>query len=248
MSNVQVLEREQPAVPARILTPSDMLDRALTQGASVEVLEKLMALHERWETNQARKAFDSAIAEARAKIPAIKKNKHVGFDSKNGGARTDYMHETLDEIERTVVPILSEFGLSYRFRTEQTEANKVTVACLIRHRDGHWEENALSANVDTSGNKNHIQAIGSVVTYLQRYTLKAALGLSAALADDDGNAAGGNDFIDSDEVENIHNMLAATGADKDRFLKFIGASAVETIRSKDYDRAVAALQKKAAGK
>ena len=37
---------------------------------------------------------------------------------------------------------------------------------------------------DQSGNKNGFQAIGSAVTYLQRYTLKSALGLSAEVDDD----------------------------------------------------------------
>ena len=37
---------------------------------------------------------------------------------------------------------------------------------------------------DQSGSKNGFQAIGSAVTYLQRYTLKAALGLSAEVDDD----------------------------------------------------------------
>lgn len=246
MSNVQVLEREQPAVPARILTPSDMLDRALTQGASVEVLEKLMALHERWETNQARKAFDEAMAAAKAEIPVISKNREVDFTSSKG--RTHYRHEDLAEVVRTVTPILGRHGLSHRFRATSNPNEPIVVTCIIAHREGHSEEITLSAGRDDSGNKNSIQAVGSTLTYLQRMTLKAALGLAASDDDDAQSAAGGNDFIDSDEAENIHNMLAATGADKDRFLKFIGASAVETIRSKDYDRAVAALQKKAAGK
>jgi hypothetical protein len=64
----------------------------------------------------------------------------------------------------------------------------VTVSCIISHRAGHSEENSLSARHDTSGNKNPIQALGSAVTYLQRYTLKAAVGVAAA-ADDDGQTA-----------------------------------------------------------
>jgi hypothetical protein len=53
---------------------------------------------------------------------------------------------------------------------------------------GHSERTTLSATADTSGSKNSIQAIGSTVTYLQRYTLLAAVGLAAG-GDDDGQAA-----------------------------------------------------------
>lgn len=65
----------------------------------------------------------------------------------------------------------------------------MTITCVISHRDSHGEENSLSAGADHSGEKNAIQAIGSTPTYLQRITLKVALGLAAA-EDDDGKAAG----------------------------------------------------------
>ena len=35
------------------MTPMEMLDRAVSNGASVETLSKLMDLQERWEANQA---------------------------------------------------------------------------------------------------------------------------------------------------------------------------------------------------
>lgn len=129
----------------------------------------------------------------------------------------------------------------------QPEPAKVSVTCIISHRDGHSEENTLSASVDTSGNKNHLQAIGSAVTYLQRYSLKAALGLSVA-DDDDAQAAGGNYTIDSEEAQAIRDMITASGADEKRFLDFLGVSDVSLIRSKDYNRATEALRRKASSK
>ncbi|MEP5450516.1 ERF family protein, partial [Roseibium sp.] len=65
----------------------------------------------------------------------------------------------------------------------------VKVTCIIQHRAGHVEETTLMGGADQSGNKNGFQAIGSAVTYLQRYTLKAALGLSAEVDDDAQSAA-----------------------------------------------------------
>jgi hypothetical protein len=172
------------------LTPMDLLNRALSQGAGIEIIEKFMDLQDRHERNQARKAFDAAIADAKQEIPPIIKNRRVFFEAKSAGAKnTDYRHEDLGEIARTVDPILGRFGLSYRWRTKAVPNEPVTVTCILSHRGGHFEENSLSAGRDESGNKNAIQAIGSTVTYLQRYTLKAALGLAAS-NDDDGQAAG----------------------------------------------------------
>lgn len=176
--------REVSAVSGGALTPSDMLAHALTNGAGLDMVEKLMALQERWEANQARKAFDDAMARLREKMPRVVKDKEVDFVNK-ANQRTYYRYEDLDSISSAVSPVMSELGLSFRWRTDNN-ASGVKVTCVITHCDGHFEETSLSAPLDTSGNKNSIQSIGSAITYLQRYTLKAALGLSAA-ADDDGH-------------------------------------------------------------
>ncbi|MCZ4089362.1 ERF family protein [Sinorhizobium psoraleae] len=175
---------EQPA--RAVVTPMEMLDRAVSSGASVETLTQLMNLQERWEANQARKAFDEAMAAVKANMPKIVKSRKVDFTTSKG--RTNYQYEDLASIMSQIGPVLSEHGLSVRYRTSAEPNQPITVTCIISHRLGHSEENTLMAGRDDSGNKNSIQAIGSTVTYLQRYTLKAALGLAAA-ADDDGGKA-----------------------------------------------------------
>ncbi|MBD9453280.1 ERF family protein [Rhizobium sp. RHZ02] len=163
-----------------------MLDRAVTSGANVETLTQLMNLQERWQATQARMAFDEAMATAKANMPAIIKTRKVDFTSNKG--RTNYQYEDLASIMNQIGPVLSANGLSVRYRTSAEPNQPIAVTCIISHRQGHSEENTLMAGRDDSGNKNSIQAIGSTVTYLQRYTLKAALGLAAA-ADDDGGKA-----------------------------------------------------------
>ncbi len=158
-----------------LLTPMDMLGRALAQNAPIEILERLVVMQERWEANQARKAFEAARAAAKAEIPTITKNRTVDFTTAKG--RTHYNFEDLAEIARTIDPILGKYGLSYHWRTSSTPGEPIIVTCFLTHRDGHSSDgNTLSASRDESGNKNGIQGIGSTVTYLQRYTLKAALG------------------------------------------------------------------------
>lgn len=166
----------------------DIVQSALKSG-NVEMYREAVALFKELEGMAARKAFDNAMADAKAEIPVIRKNRRVQFDSRKAGATsTDYRHEDMAEIARTVDPILSKFGLSYRFRVSSNVNEPVKVICVLSHRDGHFEETELSAGRDDSGNKNHIQQVGSTVTYLQRYTLKAALGLAAS-NDDDGQAS-----------------------------------------------------------
>jgi hypothetical protein len=160
-----------------------MLANAVEKGADIGVLERLMRLSEEWKAANAKRAFSGALAACQNEIPRIIKNRTVKYESRGG--RTSYQYEDLASIVEDVKPAMAKYGLSQRWRTDSTQAGFVSVICIIEHEDGHSEETALSGPYDTSGGKNAIQAIGSVVTYLQRYTLKAALGIAAA-RDDDG--------------------------------------------------------------
>lgn len=186
-SGVIVPAQRAPAVPMPDPNPMAMIAAAVKQGWEPERLKQLMDLQERWEKSEARKAFDAAIAAAKAEIPVIHKNRTVDFTSAKG--RTYYQYEDFAEVARTADPVLSKHGLSYRFRTSSKPGEPVVVTCILAHRSGHYEETTLDAARDDSGNKNSIQAIGSTLTYLQRMTLKAALGLAAS-ADDDARGAG----------------------------------------------------------
>lgn len=233
------VEVMKPQAGAVVQTPMDMIARAIETGAGMETVEKLMGLQERWEKNQARKAFDEAMAVAKADMPVIVKNREVDFTSAKG--RTNYRHEDMAGIARQVDPILARNGLSYRFRTSSLPNEPVTVTCIISHRLGHSEENSLTAGRDESGNKNSIQAVGSTVTYLQRYTLKAALGLSAS-TDDDAKSVEPVETITADDVQNLRDMLKAKGAPEAPFLKWAKVSKIEDIPADYYDSCVEAIK------
>jgi hypothetical protein len=225
------------------MTPMTMLDRAVASGANIEVIEKLMGLQERWEANQARKAFDNAMAAAKAEIPVILKDREVDFVGKTG-IRTHYHHESLAEIARTVDPILAKHGLSYRFETES--ADRIHVICIISHRDGHSVRNGLSAPRDDSGNKNPIQGIGSTISFLQRYTLKSGLGLAAA-KDDDAAGAGGNgngEPISEDQVLAIQSLIKEVNADTVKLCKYFKVGALTEIPATKFDAVIEALESK----
>lgn len=239
--NQQIVETTQAAHevwPVVVATPLDMLNRAVTQGADPVILERLMALYERWEVKQACRAFDEALAAAKAKIPTIVKNRHVGFESrKPGAAKTDYRHEDLAEIARTIDPILGAHGITYRWRTTSEINQPITVTCILSHRAGHREENTLIGPRDDSGNKNSIQAIGSTVTYLQRYTLKAALGLAAS-NDDDGAKSEPDECIESDQFAVIKKLMVEARTDEVKFLKLFKIDAIADLPTSKFQKAV----------
>jgi len=189
-NGVTKMERPEAQPPADPMV--SMIERVvLNPDADLDKLERMLAMRERMEAQTARISFARALSQARAAIPPIVKDATVDYTAKGSDKRTHYKHETLAGIARAIDPILAEHGLSYRFRTEQGNGG-VRVTCIVQHSDGHSEETSLAGAPDGSGSKNSFQAVGSAVTYLQRYTLKAALGLSAEV-DDDGQGAAPRD-------------------------------------------------------
>lgn len=171
-------------------TPMAMIQQAVAQGAGIDVLERLMHLQIRWEAHEAKKAFVEAMNRFKANPPEITKNKDVAFGN------TKFSHATLDHVCAEVIKGLSAVGITHSWKTSQPEG-KIRVTCVLTHEMGHSEDGAtLEGSPDTSGSKNSIQAIGSAVTYLERYTLLAATGLAAKAQDDDGRESEGGKLDD----------------------------------------------------
>jgi len=168
---------------ATIPTPSDLISQAIDKGLDVEQLGKLMDLQEHYEANLARKAYADAMNRFQAKKPKLVKSSNVNYTTPKGGT-TNYNFIPLPQIQKAIDKEASKVGLSYSWKQELLE-NNIKITCVVTHIDGHSEETWLSAPADNSGGKNTIQGIGSAVSYLKRYTLTNAFGLSSE-EDDDG--------------------------------------------------------------
>lgn len=250
---VAMRAEQQTAVAAPVNSEADamlgMLQTIIARpDVTPERVNQAFEFYQKVKQEKAREAFNAAMADARAEIPPILKNRVVDFTSSKG--RTNYKHEDLAGIAEIVDPILGKHGLSYRFKTTAELNEPVRVTCIVSHRLGYSEENTLPAPRDESGNKNSIQAIGSTITYLQRYTLKAALGLSSA-HDDDGRRSemkeGEPDplaTIDEKQQAEIKSLLEATNTNVGKFLDFAKAETVSDILAKDFTRLKAILLKK----
>ena len=165
-------------------TPTDLLSQAIDKGLGVEELGKLMQLQERWEANQARKQFFESFTKFQSEAPDLRKTKQVKFETK-AGPPTEYHYAPLGDICKQLNKTLKANDLSYRWEIQDDEKT-IKVTCLISHVAGHTERTTMTASPDTSGSKNHIQARGSAIEYMKRYTLIGALGLSTTDSDIDG--------------------------------------------------------------
>lgn len=223
------------------------IERIMTDpNASVERANQAFEFYQKVEADKARKAFNNAMADAKAKIPPIVKGQSVKFE--HNGKTTEYDHENLADIAAIVDPILADHGLSYRYRTTSNPNEPIRCTCILSHRLGHQEENTLSAASDTSGGKNSIQGIGSTLQYLMRYSLKASLGLSVKKKDDDGKGADATDDssepVTQEQLDELLTLAEKVGADKERFCKFYKVESFADITRGKFNDAKAALNKK----
>jgi hypothetical protein len=184
MSNL-ALKQESNIVEIR--SPYALIESAVASGASVETLERLMTLQERFDKTQAAKAFIAAMQRFQTIKPELPKVQEVSY----GAGKTAYKFCPLPEIDKRLREPLQECGLSYRFENDdKLDTGDIGVRCIVTHSDGHSESTTQYAKADQSGNKNPVQAMASTRTYLMRYCLIAAFGLTTADEDDDGQSAG----------------------------------------------------------
>jgi ERF superfamily len=169
----QIVKQEQHA------TPDQLIEMAINTNLDIDKLSKLMEMRKQWESDQARKAFFSALSDFQANVPEIRKVKGVKFN------QTEYKYAPLADIIRQIKDTVRDCSLAYRWEIQDTE-KEIKVTCLVTHIDGHTEQTTMTASPDTSGSKNPIQARGSAIEYLKRYTLIGARGLSTTDSDVDG--------------------------------------------------------------
>ena len=237
MSNLpKINEATTDAAPAVVAsTPQDLLQLAVSQGADIDKLEKLMDLQDRWENKEAEKSFRDAICSFQSKAPVIKK-------LSNGHG---YKFAPLGDIVEQIRPALSESRLSYRWEFSSAGEN-IVATCIVSHSSGHSEKTAMQAQPDNSGKKNGIQAIGSTHTYLQRYTLIGALGI--ATADEDIDARMDTilpDFISDAQISEIEGLIGTSGANREKFLRWIRVTEVKDIPARSFAKVVSSLKQRA---
>jgi hypothetical protein len=190
-------------------TPADLLRIAVEKGADLTQLSTLMDLQDRWEANEARKAFVAAMAAFKCEPLEIFKKKTVAFTTRDGDT-TSYKHARLSDITDAIAPAMARHGLSFDWDIHQGSGS-ITVDCIVTHQLGHSKKVTMSGAPDASGKKNAIQQAGSTITYLQRYTLLAATGMSTKDEDDDG-AGGADDLPDNAAQHQRSNERPATRA------------------------------------
>jgi hypothetical protein len=212
-----------PSIPADASALMKIIDRAaMDPNFDVAKLEHLLAVKERWEANEARKAFNEAFAAFKAEAVVIIKNRDV-----TDGPLKGKKYAELFSVVNAVTPALSKYGLSHSWKPTKDEKEWIEITCTLKHALGHSESVSMSGPPDAGGAKNALQARISTITYLERCTLKAVCGVAEQGDDNDGN--GGPQMEERALADHLAAIDAA--ADAQSLLKAFGQAwrAAETI-------------------
>lgn len=227
-----------------------LLALAIREKTPVEALERLVALKERVDAQEAAKQFFAAKASFQQACPRIKKAGIVDYVPTSGAGRVKFNYALLDDIDAVVRPLCNERGLSYAWNSKP-EGSLVTTEFVLRHVGGHAESSFFSCPTTSKAGMSDQQKYGAAVKYAMRWSLIQGLGLITT--DDDDDAAEVDPTpISADQLVAIEDLLEARKATWKNpakrvadFLVFMGAPALAEIRASDYQKAVETLKPKA---
>lgn len=213
-----------------------MIELALNNNADIDKLERLMDLQERWEQKQAKSEYVKAMANFQRNCPTIKKSKE-GYNFK---------YAPMEDVVSQVGSLLADNGLSYRF--EQDQANGlIGITCVTSHVSGHSERLRIESEADSGPQRNKIQAIGSAITYLKRYSFLGSFGIATADEDLDGRMIKVNgNFLNDSQISQVEELIGVVGANREKFLTLFKSKSVEDIPATSFNKAILMLKAKGA--
>lgn len=161
-----------------------LIERAITQGAGIETIERLVALQEHIADKNAEQAFAAAMSCTQANMGRI------SADATNPQTKSAYA--SYAALDRVLRPIYTAEGFSLSFDTADGGADAVLVLCHVSHNEGHTRTYRISMPNDGKGakggdvmTKTHAQ--GAAMSYGMRYLLKLIFNVAIGEDDKDGN-------------------------------------------------------------
>ncbi len=178
------LQKIEP-LPAPATSVEGMITLAIERGATVETLERLMAIRREVRAEQGKEAFDRALAAFQAECPTIRKSAKV---MNKDGRSVRYQYAPLDAIIAQVKELLQRHGFSYTVNAAALPGS-VKATCKLTHAYGHSESSEFEVPIDKDAYMNPAQQVASALTFAKRYAFCNAAGIMTGDADDDSQGA-----------------------------------------------------------
>ena len=219
---------------------------AIEEKVPVEVLERLMDLHERVATRNSRAEFFDALASFQDAVPSIHKGRTAEIATKSG-SKYSYTYAPLDAIAKAIREPLRQHGLSYAWTVEESGPGSLSVICILRHIGGHQERAAFPVPTATEGRMSEAQKNGAALTYGKRQSLTSVLGLTTT--DDDTDGAERSQAVDAGTITeaqaaDLAALIEEVGTDLGKFLAWAGVESLAKFPASELDRVTRHLEGK----
>lgn len=233
----KVEHHEAPAVTSESAALISMIERAARDpNVDINKMERLFEMHERVRASNAKTSYLAAFAQMQANLPAA---------VRKGTGHNDKAYARYEDLIGVLKPMFAEHGFSISHRISMIEG-KVIVTGVLGHRDGHSEETSIPLPVDTSGNKNAVQAMGSSISYGKRYVTLTLTGIATEGEDDDAKKAVAFEPISEAQQAELTKLIHETKTDINAFLRFGGVESLADIAVANFPAAKTRLQAKKA--
>lgn len=226
--------------------PGQMIQALMAKpDIDTDKLEKMFELQERYEANQAKKAYHNAMSTFGALVPPLTYDSWVNYKTDKGV--TEYGFASLAGTMTKLQEAMNQCELKATWKTESVGEGRTKVTCYMTHSMGHSESTSLDALPDPSGGKNSIQAVKSTVSYLKRITFEALAGLATKADDaDDGANSAPAKCISPQQLRSITTKIAKVGAESKKILELFGVESLDLLTVDQYKPVHALLAAKAA--
>lgn len=231
MSN-EIVEQKQAAPDTM-----DMIMMAVKDdGIDADKLEKIIAMKERVDATEARKAYIDAMARFHESPPVIAKTKPVYGKDKSKGPQ--YFFADFSDVIKVVRPALLKVGIIANWESEPLGNGITKVTCTLKHNLGHEESSSLAGGPEAGGSKNAVQAIVSTDSYFRRNTLMSVAGLVAEGEDDDGLGGHKAQHIGEDQLKHVQDLISASETDVSKFCDGLHIGSLSELSNAQYGAAV----------
>lgn len=211
---------------------------------SVEKLERLMAMKERYDSIQAEVEFKAAFSRVQEKMPTITKHGRIMV---KGQVRSTYA--PYDDIDKEIRPIYTAEGFSLSFDSQftpnphsATAPGSLTITVKINHRLGHSETRSVALPIDRNEYRTGVQDLKSTVSFGMR--VATIMLFNIITVDEDNDGQNKTEPITTEQKNQILDLIMDRNADEAKFCKYMDVQKVDEITQDRFQMAINALQNK----
>ena len=210
-----------PNVQAPATNMLEVISRAASNpDVDIDKLERLIAVQQQIQANQAEADFNSALSRAQAAMPRVVKTRT--------NAHTKSMYAAFEDVLSATASTIHAEGLSVSFsQGDAASEGHIRTIMQVRHSAGHsvthWMELPID-NVGAAGNatKTDVHGIAASTTYAKRYLFCGVFGIAPDGMDRDGSPPTQEVHLVTDQqAMELHALINENGLDEKQWLDWI---------------------------